>query len=191
MSRSLALAFAAFLGGCVAFGWGDDDEAAPFSPQPPRSVDVIGADGAAIGQATFTEAPHGVLIRLAFPAGALPPGWHGAHIHETGDCSDAALGFHASRSHVGHQGRVQHGLMNPAGPEPGDLPNLFVAEGGALETELFSPWLSLGPLPREGRPSLLDEDGAALVIHAGADDHLTQPIGGAGARIACAALSRQ
>ena len=31
-------------------------------------------------------------------------------------------------------------------------------------------------------------DGSALVIHAAADDHQTQPIGGAGARVACAVI---
>ena len=32
---------------------------------------------------------------------------------------------------------------------------------------------------------LFDEDGSALVIHENPDDHISQPIGGAGARIAC------
>ena len=35
---------------------------------------------------------------------------------------------------------------------------------------------------------LLGPQGAALVIHANADDHQSQPIGNAGARVACAAL---
>ena len=34
-----------------------------------------------------------------------------------------------------------------------------------------------------------DEDGSALVIHEGGDDGVTQPIGGAGARVGCAAIS--
>jgi Cu-Zn family superoxide dismutase len=35
-------------------------------------------------------------------------------------------------------------------------------------------------------PALKDADGSAVVIHANADDHMAQPIGGAGARVACA-----
>ena len=34
-------------------------------------------------------------------------------------------------------------------------------------------------------PALLDEDGSAVIIHDMPDDHLTQPIGGAGGRIGC------
>ena len=34
-------------------------------------------------------------------------------------------------------------------------------------------------------PNLLDADGAAILIHALADDHVAQPIGGSGDRVAC------
>ena len=37
-------------------------------------------------------------------------------------------------------------------------------------------------------PALLDEDGSAVIIHEQPDDHLTQPIGGAGGRIACGVI---
>ena len=37
-------------------------------------------------------------------------------------------------------------------------------------------------------PALMDADGAALVIHANPDDYRTQPIGGAGDRVACAVI---
>lgn len=190
MRYAAPVVFAAFLGGCASFGWGrDDNERAPFSPRPPTETAIHDAAGGEIGRAHFTAAPYGVLIRLEFSSGALPPGWHGVHLHEVGDCSDAGMGFHASRAHVGHDDAVQHGLMNPAGPEPGDLPNLFAPETGAFGAELFSPWSTLGPLANQGRAPLLDADGSALIIHAGADDHLSQPIGGAGARIACAQLT--
>jgi Cu-Zn family superoxide dismutase len=49
--------------------------------------------------------------------------------------------------------------------------------------ELYSPRVSLKGAG--GRPSLLDADGSAIVVHANPDDHNSQPIGGAGARVAC------
>jgi superoxide dismutase, Cu-Zn family len=184
MRSFAALILASLLCACGTSGSGRDASAVP-----PRSAWIVGPDGRALGQANFTEAPSGVMIRLEFSAGALPPGWHGLHVHGAGICSDFAAGFQASGAHFGHNNRVQHGLMNPAGPESGDLPNLFAPPAGPFGAEFFSPRLTLAAEAVRGRMPLLDADGAALIIHANADDQITQPIGGAGARIACAALT--
>ncbi len=40
-------------------------------------------------------------------------------------------------------------------------------------------------LPSGTMDGLLDADGAAFVIHAGADDYKTDPSGNSGGRIAC------
>ena len=74
-----------------------------------------------------------------------------------------------------------HGLLNPDGPEPGDLPNLFVGADGVGEMEAFSTFVSLV----DGPNNLLDADGSTLMIHEYPDDHVSQPIGGSGPRIAC------
>jgi superoxide dismutase, Cu-Zn family len=187
-----ALIFAAFLSACASSG--GSREYTPASA--PRTVWIVGGSGQAIGQATFTDGPHGVLIRLEFSAGALAPGWHGLHLHQRGDCSDFAAGFQASGAHARMEHHGEHGLLNPDGPEAGDLPNIFAAPAGPFAAEVFTPYVTLGNerIPgnanRQAREPLLDGDGSALLIHAAPDDHASQPIGGAGARIACAALTR-
>jgi len=41
----------------------------------------------------------------------------------------------------------------------------------------------------KGKPgSLLDDDGAALVVHAAADDYKTDPAGNVGDRLACGVI---
>lgn len=185
-----ALLFAALLTACASSGGNGAD----YALQPPKTAWIVGAEGNPIGQATFRDGPNGVLIQLEFSEGALPAGWHGLHLHQRGDCSDFAAGFQASGGHLGMGPRVQHGLMNPNGPEAGDLPNIFAPPAGVFAAEVFAPLATLGPrvagnANRPERLSLLDEDGSALLIHAGPDDQMSQPIGGAGARIACAAVT--
>jgi Cu-Zn family superoxide dismutase len=143
------------------------------------TAQVKAADGKALGTATLTEAPHGVLLRVELKG--LTPGWHGLHFHEKGDCGTPD--FKSAGAHVHTTANVMHGLLNPDGNDNGDLPNLFAGADGSATTELFSPLVSLKGAG--GRPALLDADGSALVVHASPDDYKTQPIGGAGARVAC------
>lgn len=157
---------------------------AAFSFSPTHAADKAMADiidnaGKSIGTAELHKAPSGVLLRLE--VSGLTPGWHGLHFHAVGDCSDHDK-FMASKGHVAHDGKP-HGLLNPAGTHAGDLPNLYAPADGSARAEMFSHLVML-----DGPTGLLDADGAALVIHAGPDDHLTQPIGGAGARVGCGVI---
>lgn len=181
-----ALVFAALLAACQS----TPDSAELARELQPRTVWIVGSDGQAVGQATFTEAPTGVLIRMEFLERRLSPGWHGLHLHAVGNCSDFANGFQASGAHVTLNHRVQHGLLNRRGPEAGDLPNIFASPSGVFGAEVFSPYLTLHSARVGNRLPLLDADGAALLMHAGPDDHATQPIGNAGGRVACAALTQ-
>ncbi len=185
MRRLAALVLAAVIGACASTSGRD----APYAPGPPRSAWIVAADGRPIGEASFANAPSGVLIRLEFSENALPPGWHGAHLHQVGDCSDFTAGFQAAGAHIGRAEHVQHGLRNAVGPEAGDLPNVFVAAAPPYGAEFLAAGVTLAPATAE-RPALLDADGSALIIHANSDDQQSQPIGGAGPRLACAALRR-
>lgn len=137
------------------------------------------------GTADLSEGPEGVVIRVNVEG--LTPGWHGIHFHAVGECSDE--GFLKSGGHAHHESeKPPHGLLNPEGPDDGDLPNIYANENGMAQAELYSPFVTL--TGAEGRAMLLDEDGAAIVIHEGPDDHMSQPIGGAGARVACAVIRK-
>lgn len=144
--------------------------------------ELKGTGGAVLGKVTVTSAPRGVLIRVE--ATGLPPGFHGVHLHEKGDCSDPV--FKSAGAHVHSTTPVVHGLLNADANDSGDLPNLYVAADGSATIELYSTLVTLQG--GDGRPALLDADGSALVIHASPDDYRTQPIGGSGARIACAVI---
>jgi len=140
--------------------------------------DIVGGDGSVIGSLNILNGPNGVLLEATINPGGLTPGWHGLHLHQVGDCSDTGT-FKLSGGHVG---KVEngHGLLNPKGPEGGDLPNIWAAADGSAGYEAFSTLTS--------GANLADADGAALIIHTNRDDHMTQPIGGAGARVACAVI---
>ncbi len=146
--------------------------------------EIIGAEGKAIGSVTLQQGTGGVLMTVELNDGALTAGWHGIHFHAHGTCSDVGE-FKLSGGHVGKKPGA-HGLLNPEGPEFGDLPNIYIPEGSDAKAQFFSAGLTLAS-GSDGE-ALLDADGSALVIHAQLDDHITQPIGGAGARVACAVL---
>lgn len=142
------------------------------------TADMIGLEGESIGSANLLDGPNGLMIRVELAPGSLTPGWHGIHLHATGDCSDVGM-YKMSGGHVGKM-EGGHGLLNPKGPENGDLPNIWAAADGSAGYEAFTTLDTLG--------ALVDEDGSAIIIHEGEDDHMTQPIGGAGARVACGVI---
>lgn len=147
-----------------------------------QTVDVVGANKEKIGTIDAKGGPHGIVVTVVLNKGAITPGAHGIHIHEHGDCSDE--GFKNSKGHV-NPSDTEHGFLNPKGPHPSDLPNIWAHEDGSVLAEIFVPGMSL-----EGEKALYDADGSAIVIHAKPDDHLTQPIGGAGARVGCALFKK-
>lgn len=146
-----------------------------------RAAEIKNPSGHIMGSLTVTEAPHGVLLRIQVKG--LKPGWHGVHFHEKADCSDAK--FKNAGGHI-HSKTPVHGLLNPNANDSGDLPNIYANANGSATVELYSTLVSLNG--GGDRPALLDSDGSALVIHAQPDDYKSQPIGGAGDRVACAEI---
>ena len=164
----------------VAFAQADAGTAAaaPATAAPaPLTVKMIDAKSKSIGTATLTQTPHGVLISVNLHG--MKPGVHAIHLHETGKCEPPfkTAGGHFNPAHK------QHGFLQAEGAHGGDLPNLDVPADGKVKAEFIAPDVTI-----EG--SLLDADGAALVVHAKADDYKTQPAGDAGDRVACGVIQK-
>lgn len=153
------------------------------------SAGLIDAKGAEVGRVVLRSAPTGVVMRIDIEG--LAPGWHGVHFHAVGDCSDGEGGFKKAGAHYDPDNH-DHGLLKADGAERGDLPNIHAGADGRATAEIFRSGVSLGPSEENaasiGPYPLIDDDGFAVVVHANADDQETQPIGGAGERVACAAV---
>ena len=157
-------------------GGGGDKEPAPVTT---ARATVRNASGGSVGQATLQQTSAGLLVSGDFSG--LPAGTHGIHIHATGRCDPD---FSAAGAHF-NPGAKQHGFRNAQGAHAGDLPNIHVPATGVLRVELLAAGASLA-----GDNRILDDDGAALVIHELADDYTTDPAGGSGTRIACGVVER-
>ena len=142
---------------------------------------LVDSDGKTIGNVALRQLARGV--RVFAQAADLPPGQHAFHIHETGACEPPD--FESAGGHFNPTDE-QHGWDNPQGYHAGDFPNIHVQDDGRLAVEYFTDAVTL----RDGEEtSVFDDDGAAIVIHAGADDYQTEPAGDAGERIACGVIS--
>lgn len=153
---------------------------APVEPQGGAPMPLINALGAPIGTVRAWQTAGGVTFRI--DAVGLPHGVHGIHVHAVGRCDPPD--FTSAGAHW-NPADSRHGFNNPAGHHAGDLHNVEVAANGTLGATVTLPNASL---TATGSGALLDADGAALVIHAAADDYMTDPSGNSGARIACAVL---
>ncbi|SEI86098.1 superoxide dismutase, Cu-Zn family [Sphingobium sp. AP50] len=147
---------------------------------PTASAKLAAGDGAARGTATVTQAADGLHVLVK--AVGVTPGIHAVHIHTTGQC--VGPDFTSAGGHWNPTAH-KHGKDNPAGPHMGDMPNMTVGPDGTGAIEYIVPAGTIS----EGATPLLDADGAAIVIHAQADDYQTDPTGNAGGRAACGVLS--
>jgi Cu-Zn family superoxide dismutase len=128
------------------------------------------------GTVTFTEVADGVQIQAEITG--LPPGNHGFHVHEFGDCSagdGSSAGAHFNPSHKRHAA--------PDAPERhvGDMGNVQADASGKAKLEYVDHQISLANDQR----SVI---GRSVVVHAKADDLKSQPAGDAGARVACGVI---
>ena len=137
-----------------------------------------GASSNISGEAVFEQKDNGilpnVLIRLRVK-GLEPNSIHGVHIHETGKCEEnfTSAGGHFDPGAFGHPALDNHPY------HMGDIPNLIADKKGVAELEYLTSRISLSA----GLLSVFDENGSAIVVHAGED--LGTPNNAGGARIGC------
>jgi superoxide dismutase, Cu-Zn family len=150
--------------------------------KPGAKTELKDAAGKVVGKATFQDAKDGVKVSLQVMG--LKPGKHGVHIHSMGKCE--APDFKTAGGHFNPDSK-HHGHKNPQGPHVGDLGNLTVDKNGKGHLTADAKGASL----TEGNGSLLVAPGTALVIHADADDEMSDPSGNSGARIACGVVEKE
>ncbi|HZH15058.1 MAG TPA: superoxide dismutase family protein [Archangium sp.] len=149
--------------------------------QSRATAELMNSSGQRMGTVTLVQ--RGDSVELQVEATGLEPGAHGIHFHQVGLCETP--GFTSAGGHFNPLDK-QHGLESPTGAHAGDLPNLEADASGKASYKTTTNRVTLD----EGQLSIFDADGTALVIHASADDQVTDPAGNSGARVACGVLAR-
>lgn len=152
-----------------------------------KTVVMVNNNGANIGAIKLADTGAGVMFNIDVK-GLAPLGEHAIHVHETGKCTPEEsfkdAGGHFNPAHK------DHGMKSANGQHAGDMPNLKPDKSGNIATNFLNFNITLEPEnTADGkRFSVFDEDGSAIVIHALPDDHMSQPSGAAGDRIACGVI---
>ena len=125
------------------------------------------------GTVHFQELADG-SVEVQVDLTGVPPGVHGFHVHDKGDCGDNgnAAGGHFNPMNMPHAGpdAVSH--------HAGDFGNVTAGENGEVHTKFTTRSITV----RDSSTSVINH---AVILHANADDLATQPTGNAGGRISC------
>jgi Cu-Zn family superoxide dismutase len=146
-----------------------------------NSINATGVSGP-LGMVSFVDSPNGLVITPKLSG--LPPGEHGFHIHDKGDCRPGmnqgkpAAGFAAGGHYDPAHTKKHLGPLSTAGHR-GDLPVLVVNDGGDATKAVVAPHLTVEQI-----------SGRSIMIHFGGDNYSDTPVplGGGGARIACGVI---
>ncbi len=185
-AAGIVVAFAA-IGATPGYSYDSKAEAWKFAapartPALTARAVLMSVDGKEVGTVLLTQTKAGVRLRVS--VNDLSPGEHGFHIHAVGKCEPP---FTSAGPHFNPNER-KHGLRSRQGHHAGDMRNLRVLKNGKATATLTNADVTL----EKGKPnSLFKEDGTSMVVHANADDQLTDPAGNSGDRIACGVITEE
>jgi Cu-Zn family superoxide dismutase len=143
-------------------------------------IEVKDAQGKDVGTVVIWDQGSGVALQLNLHD--LTPGEHAIHFHQVPKCE--APDFKSAGGHFNPESK-KHGFDNPEGHHAGDMKNFTVGADGRAKAELEDTDVTL----KDGPHSLLT-NGAAIVVHATADDYKTDPSGSSGDRVACGVITK-
>jgi Cu-Zn family superoxide dismutase len=143
-------------------------------------VELKDAQGKSVGDVVLWDQGTGVALQLKLHD--LSPGVHAIHFHQTPKCEGPD--FKSAGGHFNPE-KKKHGFDNPEGHHAGDMKNFTVDAKDKASARLEDADVTL----KDGPHSLLS-DGAAIVVHAKADDYKTDPAGNSGDRIACGVITK-
>jgi Cu-Zn family superoxide dismutase len=142
--------------------------------RPTASATLMPTTGStAQGTVRFVQLADGA-VEVSVDLTGVPPGVHGFHVHDKGDCGDNgnAAGGHFNPS------ATPHGAPQADPHHAGDFGNVTADANGAVRTTFTTRSITV----EAGANSAV---GHAVILHANPDDLTTQPTGNAGGRIAC------
>ena len=176
MRVELATTFliASFVAGCSADNQEDD---AQSQVRRARATLTSMTGSTATGTMTFTANAASVRLNISI-ANVPPSSVHGFHIHAGTSCGPdgTAAGDHWNPMNVAH-GEWSEGVHHL-----GDIGNIDARLDGTGADEIMTDLWTVGT------GSMDDVVGRTAVLHANADDYVTQPNGNTGAPIACGVI---
>jgi Cu-Zn family superoxide dismutase len=143
------------------------------------NVELKDASGKVVGNITISD--KGAGVELEVHVHDLTPGDHAIHFHQVPKCEGPD--FKSAGGHFNPDSK-KHGFDNPDGHHAGDMKNFTVGADGTAKLKMEDPDATL----KDG-PHSLFTNGAAVVIHAKADDYKTDPSGNSGDRVACGVIT--
>ena len=179
ISRFMALSFPfALLAGCgtTENGTGGANIGDSSAPVSAAAIFEVKPGSSTAGTVKFIQTEDGVLIAAVLSG--LPPGKHGIHLHEKGDCSEPD--FSSAGAHFNPTNQP-HACPPDKDRHAGDFGNIDVDADGTGRFKLTTDLLTID----DGPSSVV---GKAVILHDMADDCMTQPTGGSGTRLSCAVV---